>query len=308
MLNIKRSLLVFVAVSASALYTPFAQGQTGQPTKVVDGKTYLVHTVAGGETFYKIANKYGCTVPDLQAANTNIKVLHPGDQLLVPQKQEGTSQPREITPTVPAKQQDFIEHTVKKGETLSKIARDNNTTIEEIKKVNNLGTAAIRIGQIIKIPVSSAQGGTGVSETPKVPAQSSNDTDQKKTETQVQEKPKTEATPKQEQSNQPNTGMPSVPKVTVAETAVEKEEDGTATILANKMDQTRQFVMHPTLPKGSIIVIINEATGKFAYCRVVDNIRDSDLNGANIAITQAVAEKLGFTSNSGNVKIKYAAP
>jgi N-acetylmuramoyl-L-alanine amidase len=42
-------------------------------------------------------------------------------------------------------------YTVKSGDTLSKIAKNNNTTVEKIKKENNLSSDIIKIGQKIKI-------------------------------------------------------------------------------------------------------------------------------------------------------------
>jgi hypothetical protein len=41
---------------------------------------------------------------------------------------------------------------------------------------------------------------------------------------------------------------------------------------------------------------------------VVDNIKPSELNGASLAITKTVANKIGMKSNQGSVTIKYAAP
>lgn len=282
-------ILIFSASSALA--------QNNPPTRVVNGTTYIVHKVVSGETFYKIAKRYGCSVADLQAANKSIKVLKIGDEVLVPSKATAV-----VTPPANNSGQgdkiEYVEYTVKKGETLSKIARDHSTTVEELKKINNLGTAGLKIGQVIKVPAPKKAVGTNPpvkqdTAKPKEPVQDGQNPDNNQ--------------PKPVEIKQPVV-TPPTPKITVAETAVEKEEIATARVLSDKMDQTRTFVMHPSLPKGSIIVLINEETGKMAYCRVIDNIRDADLGGAGIAITQAVADKLGFTGTSGGVKIKYAAP
>src|SRR5688572_23178142 len=127
-----------------------AVAQPTPPTKVVDGKTYIVHKVVSGETFYKIAKKYGCNVADLQAANKNIKVLKIGDEVLVPKAPSVTTPPANGTEQKQATE--YADYTVKKGETLSKIARDHNTTVEELKKINQLGSAGLKIGQVIKVP------------------------------------------------------------------------------------------------------------------------------------------------------------
>lgn len=49
----------------------------------------------------------------------------------------------------------YVEVTVKRGDALEKIARSNGTTVEAIKKANNLSTAKLSIGQVLKVPVSN---------------------------------------------------------------------------------------------------------------------------------------------------------
>lgn len=54
----------------------------------------------------------------------------------------------------------YNEVTVKKGDFLEKIAKANGTTVSEIKKINNLASERINIGQVLKVP--SKKGGTNV--------------------------------------------------------------------------------------------------------------------------------------------------
>ncbi len=51
----------------------------------------------------------------------------------------------------PVKTEKSILYAVKRGDTLGKIAKDFNTTVELIKRSNNLGSDIIRIGQKLKI-------------------------------------------------------------------------------------------------------------------------------------------------------------
>ncbi|NPA54284.1 MAG: transglycosylase SLT domain-containing protein [Aquificae bacterium] len=46
----------------------------------------------------------------------------------------------------------YINHVVKKGETLYRIAKKYNISIEEIKKLNNIVGNNIKVGQVLKIP------------------------------------------------------------------------------------------------------------------------------------------------------------
>jgi len=46
--------------------------------------------------------------------------------------------------------------TVKKGDSLEKIAKANHTTVEQILKLNNLSNSFLKIGQVLKIPTERA--------------------------------------------------------------------------------------------------------------------------------------------------------
>lgn len=48
----------------------------------------------------------------------------------------------------------FVEVIVKRGDALEKIARSNGTTVEAIKKANNMSSAKLSIGQVLRVPVS----------------------------------------------------------------------------------------------------------------------------------------------------------
>ncbi len=50
----------------------------------------------------------------------------------------------------------YKELTVKKGDVLERIARQNHVSVSEIMKVNKLTTTRLKIGQVLKIPSSAA--------------------------------------------------------------------------------------------------------------------------------------------------------
>lgn len=54
----------------------------------------------------------------------------------------------------------YIEITVKRGDALEKIARNNGTTIEAIKKANGMTSTKLSIGQVLRIPVNKAVAST----------------------------------------------------------------------------------------------------------------------------------------------------
>lgn len=83
------------------------------------------------------------------------------DDEMEPSDKEPIEPPPAITTTPPqnpephpsTKQPQFVDVTVKKGDALEKIARANNTTIDAIKKANNLTNNKLSIGQTLKVPV-----------------------------------------------------------------------------------------------------------------------------------------------------------
>lgn len=302
MKNLMKSCVVLMLMLLSS--SVFAQTGT---TRVVDGKNYTVHIVQSGETLYKISKQYNVTVKQIQESNTMGETIKPGDELLIPSESSAVKE-EESTPL-------YKEHKVTAGQTLSAIARDYGTTVDELKKINKLSSASLKIGQVIKVPAGSSVATSPVESKPAEKAPENKPAEpkvavNKPAESKQPANPRNDkpaASDSGKQNGKPEGGMPASAEV-LAETATEKEEVATASVFSDRMEQDRTFVMHPTLPKGSIIVVVNESTGKMAYCRVVDNIKPSELNGATIAITKTVADKIGMKSNQGSVKIKYAAP
>lgn len=110
------------------------------------GSSSSQHVVKAGETLYRIAINYKVSVDQLKKDN-NLKsdTLSVGMVLRI-----GSNQPI----TTPVKPQNFKNYTVVKGDTLSKIARENNTTIVALRSLNNLKSDALSIGQVLKVSVS----------------------------------------------------------------------------------------------------------------------------------------------------------
>lgn len=102
----------------------------------------FIYTVQKGDSLYSIAKKYYTTVNDIIDINnlTNL-TLQIGQKLRIPEKYtEGEL-------TMP----NFVNYIVKKGDSLYSIARNFNTTVDQIKKDNSLVTNTLSIGQVLKI-------------------------------------------------------------------------------------------------------------------------------------------------------------
>ena len=102
------------------------------------GNTYIVKS---GDTLYSIANKYNLTVDELKKLNnlTN-NTLSIGQTLKI----------RETTSDIITEDYDY--YTIKQGDTLYSIAQKYNTTVDNIKSLNNLTSNTLSIGTLIKIP------------------------------------------------------------------------------------------------------------------------------------------------------------
>ena len=109
------------------------------------GGTYIApsssnyYTVKSGDSLWSISKKFGITVTELkQANNLTSNLLSVGQNLLIPTKNE----------------QNTNEYIVQKGDTLYAIANKFNTTVDNLKSLNNLTTDSLSIGEVLKIPSS----------------------------------------------------------------------------------------------------------------------------------------------------------
>ena len=55
-------------------------------------------------------------------------------------------------PPAPVKDTSLLEMTVKKGDSLDRIAKAHGTTVDEIIKLNHLPSSFLRVGQVLKLP------------------------------------------------------------------------------------------------------------------------------------------------------------
>ena len=107
-------------------------------TEIIKVPTTTDYSVQKGDTLYSIAQKYNTTVEKIKNLNNlNTNTLSIGQVLKIP-----------ITEFVEVPTQK-INYTVQPGDTLYSIARENNTTVNNIKELNNLTSNLLSIGQIL---------------------------------------------------------------------------------------------------------------------------------------------------------------
>ena len=115
--------------------------QIGQVLKIPTNENLELfdYIVQNGDTLYGIARKYNTTVDKLKEINNlTSNTLQIGQVLKIPNGIETN----------------YINYTVVSGDSLYSIAKKYNTTVNEIKKFNNLTSNTLQIGQILKIPTN----------------------------------------------------------------------------------------------------------------------------------------------------------
>uniref|UniRef100_UPI003D0C4EC0 LysM peptidoglycan-binding domain-containing protein n=1 Tax=Vibrio sp. TaxID=678 RepID=UPI003D0C4EC0 len=114
------------------------------------GKT-LQHVVKRGESLSRIAKQYGTTTKALMQANKLSKsTLAIGQVLQIPGKQGAVKVPVIANPV----ETKTLNHVVKRGEFLGKIAEHYKVSVSAIKRENQLRSDTLRVGQKLKITVN----------------------------------------------------------------------------------------------------------------------------------------------------------
>lgn len=113
----------------------------GRSLLIPTGESSFLYVVKKGDTLYSIASKYNVSVLEIvNINNLNSNNLSIGQQLRIPiNSSEGFN---------------YLTYTVKAGDTLYSVAKKYDTTVDEIKKLNNLNSNLLNIGQVLKIAVA----------------------------------------------------------------------------------------------------------------------------------------------------------
>lgn len=115
-----------------------------------------IHRVRSGESLWSISRRYGMTVPQLARMNhvSTQAVLQPGQRLQVAGS-GGSSEAAETRVAAASK----VSYRVKRGDTLSGIARRFAVTVNQLQAWNNMGrSTALRAGQSLTIHVRGNSG------------------------------------------------------------------------------------------------------------------------------------------------------
>ena len=119
------------------------------------------YRVKKGDSLYRIAIKKHTTVDALKSLNKikSEKSLKLGQLLILPSS--GTKKSAAGIKVASADKKSpkrMLTHTVKKGDSLYKIAKNNHITVEALEKVNKLTSAKkLKLGQVITVPLPASK-------------------------------------------------------------------------------------------------------------------------------------------------------
>lgn len=138
-----------------SLYTYKADQYLNPATlkKILDGADgeRIVYKVKSGDYLGRIASRYRCTVAQLKRwnglKNNNLRV---GQKLVIYRGGSSSSAAPAAAPS------NATTYTVKKGDTLGKIAEMHKCTVAQIKQWNNLSSNNIQVGQKLKVKGSAS--------------------------------------------------------------------------------------------------------------------------------------------------------
>lgn len=166
----KYYILVIFAVSLNISAVKAGDLRDSIGVENLNGKKLILHKTEPKDTYYSIGRRYGINPKVIMTYNDN-KFLQIGVLIKVPTaipfnennkvntKKEASTTAREVATTAPpvntgtpdTENAEIIEHAVQRKENLNMLAEKYGTTVEEIKKLNNLRTINLRIGQVLKI-------------------------------------------------------------------------------------------------------------------------------------------------------------
>ena len=113
------------------------------------------YTVQAGDSYWRIANKYGISIEELQRLNgTSSYFLYPGQSLVVPGSASTTSGSASSSTSSTSTSSAGGNYTVQAGDSYWRIANKYGISIQELQRLNGTSDYTLHPGQSIKVPGS----------------------------------------------------------------------------------------------------------------------------------------------------------
>lgn len=259
----------------------------------LNGKKNIVHKIEAKETYYSLGRKYNVSPQTIIQFNDN-KSLQIGSIVKIPTERPFIEQNLINSTNLQESTSTIIEYKVGPREYLYSIARKFNTTVEQLKALNNLSNNNLSIGQILKVPNGSNNSEQIASQTTQAPVN-----------------------PAPIITNQPAILTDSIQnaserlKLPVARYGLrEVNERGIAVTLTDEnLNEKNMLALHQTAPIGTVIKITNPMTGKSTFAKVVGKFTLNEMTkDAIIVLNKATATLIGALDNRFQVTLIYGVP
>ncbi|MBC1604966.1 LysM peptidoglycan-binding and 3D domain-containing protein [Paenilisteria rocourtiae] len=203
------------------------------------------YTVQPGDSLWKISNENNISIGQLKKINDlSSNIIFPNQKLEVTVNQT----PKTTTGT----------YKIVPGDTLSKIALNNNVTVAQLKSWNSLSSDLIIAGETLNIGSTQSKETASESVAPKQETKADASAVQEKAP-QKQQKATTNTPSKQTQSSNKSSSRSVAKEVTVTATAYSKAEPGMGHITASGIDlndNPRVIAVDPSvIPLGSKVYV-----------------------------------------------------
>lgn len=143
----KRYILITTLFGSATAYANAPVDSIGVENN--NGKKLIIHKVDPKESYYSISRRYNVNVKDLQTYNNNAS-LQIGSIVKVPTDIPFGSKSTVTSPN--SSSANSFDYTVVAKDNLNLIAEKFATTTADIKKLNNLSSNNLQIGQVLRIP------------------------------------------------------------------------------------------------------------------------------------------------------------
>jgi LysM repeat protein len=309
--------------------------------KRINGIRVKLYKVQAKDTWTSISKKNKVSVAFLMTVNGGIDGLKTGQIINIPAEEGSTApaatpQTSGFTLTTPEQTKDskYLEtvyHTIKKGETLFRISKQYDQTVENIKSWNNIKSNDLKIGQKLivnhvykyrKVPLIKENETAAKAEIPVKAAPVENEiTKHPAVVNAIEENSKPEQA--QEHISVPvekNITANSIDKNISTTSALSKSPNGriikqinetgvAAWIMDGELNQNKYYALHRNAPVGTIVKVTNRMNGKYVFVKVVGLLPNTgDNDNLIIKISQAASNKINVLDSKFQAELSYGIP
>jgi LysM repeat protein len=349
-------LLLFFTIQAKASSLDSLRLETS------NGVNFVIHQVTKGQTLYSTLKKYGSNLADYKKYNPDAAMEIQTDQLLrIPyfkaiKGAKGTKKAKvekDVTLSQAADNEGVNDYETTKGApttfkvepgmTLFAVAKRNGVSVAELKRLNNMKSDVIQVGQVLIVK----EGKTIQIPKGKEQVIANRKTDRKEEELprekvivkeEIVEAPKPKAEPVEERVvvEKPKPVAPK-PQLKVVESPVEptkaviakadmpveavktseeidenterkvRVEEGVAELIEVESKSGKYLALHKSAPLGTLVQVKNETTGASVWVKVIGRLPEVDQNqNVIIKLSPKAMNRVSPIDKRFRAKINYS--